>query len=362
MRKYIGALLLLAAGLMIASPALLAQDALSAVLPAPWENRVGTQVIYFYEDSGAAAPTGFKAFLTITNTSITTSVTVHIQVYTSGCQEVFDYIDKLTPADQHVIDPQNFKKNSGGAVIGAGAPGKFVVTITSVNPATTLSDRRVYSHNWLTGQQWQAHAGSDRASSVNAVSRMAVSSVGAALPDGTQVLGTAATGFLQNIKPTILLVNSFFAPASLSAGTPSGNRLSIISVSDNYSPADNTYRIFGTGVSLTNLVFDNKENPFSVPPRTVKCWSDFSIGIDADLANYTGSALNAAIASGGWLRMQPGATGNLLYGTFEQQLGKFGGRSYLVGIGRQGSTTLPILFNFNPATGVVTTGTTTQNP
>jgi hypothetical protein len=86
----------------------MAQDALSAILPSPYTARLGSQLVYFWEEgTSATGRTPFKSFLTITNANITLTVTVHFQIYqvitstASGgftCLELFDWIDVLTRA------------------------------------------------------------------------------------------------------------------------------------------------------------------------------------------------------------------------------------------------------------------------
>jgi len=82
MKNCLRALLLVTIGVMLLSPIAMAQDALSAILPSPYTTRVGSQLIYFYEDGANLGARGsFQSFLTVTNHNITTGIVVHFQFY-----------------------------------------------------------------------------------------------------------------------------------------------------------------------------------------------------------------------------------------------------------------------------------------
>jgi len=391
MKNFVRALLLVTIGACLLSPIAMAQDALSVILPAPYTSRVGTQLLYFYEDGANLGARGsFQSFMTITNTNITTGVIVHFQFYVAvggTCQELFDFVDVLTPNQRFIFDPKAVRRPSnfgGGPIVGTatgsdgGGAGRFIMTATPiVNPG--LNDYRAASFNWLTGQLWVSDILKSATWMTNAVSRMGVDVAGGPLADGTRIdgaLATAATpvpntNYLQMFRPQILAVNSFFKTTGVGAvqpGVPFGNRLTVFSWVDQYSGVDPFYRITPGSGTLSSFVFDDLEDAFSVPPRSYNCLTEWVIapdvaGATGNFTDFLGTALTSAVSSsGGWLRMRVALTANLqsIMGWFSQYLGTFGGGDFLVGIGRQGTNGL-IITSTNGA-GATATGTSTNAP
>lgn len=380
MKNTFRALLLVTIGALLLSPIAMAQDALSVILPAPWTNRVGTQIIFFYEDGANLGARGsFQSFLTITNTNITTGVFVHFQFYqvvtSSGssttCQELFDFVDLLTPGQRFIFDPKGIKRPSnfgGGAIVGTATDGRYILTATPIVNFFT-NDLRALSFNWLSGQIWVSDINKSATWMTNAVSRMGVDSVGGPLPDGTIITGVG--NFLQMFRPQILAVNSFFKTAgagAVQAGVPFGNRLTVMSIQDEYAGVDPFYRIRPVQTSLSSFVFDDQENAFSVPPRTATCLQEWVIapdvaGASGNWPDFLGPALTSAVAStGGWLRMRVTLNNALqsVFGWFSQYLGTFGGGDYLIGIGRQATSGL--LITTTNGAGAIQTPISTTTP
>jgi hypothetical protein len=380
MKNRVRALLLVTIGALLLSPMAMAQDALSVVLPAPYTTRVGTQLMYFYEDGANLGARGsFQSFMTIVNTSITSGVYVHFQFYvasTSTCQELFDFVDYLTPGQRFIFDPKGVRRPSnfgGGAIVGTATDGRYILTATPiVNPAT--NDLQASSFNWLSGQIWVSDIGKSATWMTNAVSRLAVDAFGGPVPDGFVLQGATNGLWLQMFRPQILAVNSFFKTAGAGAvqpGVPFGNRLSVFTFIDSYFGVDPFYRITGGTVTLSSFVFDDQENAFSVPPRTAQCVTEWVIAPDVanasgNFADFLGPALTSAVAStGGWLRMRVSGfdTNESALGWFSQYLGTFGGGDYLIGIGRQGVSSLSITSGngaASPSATIVTTSSTTN--
>jgi hypothetical protein len=239
------ALLLLTLGLVL-SQAAMAQDALSTVLPAPYTSRAGSQLMYFFEDGANLGARGsFQSFLTITNTNITTGVWVHYQFYTvtqsssSGCVELFDFVDYLTPGQRHIFDPKGIRGTFYlTSLVGFATDGRYVMTATPVLVAPSYispspADLRAVSFNYLSGQIWVSDIGKSATWMTNAVPRMAVDVLGGPLVDNTILDGV--TTFLQMYRPIILSVNSFFRTAGAGAvqpGVPFGNRMTLFSWTD----------------------------------------------------------------------------------------------------------------------------------
>lgn len=376
MKNRVRALLLVTIGALLLSPIAMAQDALSVILPAPYTTRVGTQLIYFYEDGANLGARGsFQSFLTITNTSITSGVYVHFQWYvvtSSTCQELLDVVDYLTPGQRFIFDPKGLRRPSnfgGGAIFGTATDGRYVMTATPiVNPFT--NDLRALSFNWLSGQIWISDIGKSATWMTNSISRLAVDSLGGPLADGLALEGSANGNWLQMFRPQTLIVNSFFKTAGAGAvqpGVPFGNRLTVFTWIDSYFGVDPFFRILPGAVTLSTFVFDDQENAFSVPPRTVNCVTEWVIAPDVasasgNWADFLGPALTNAVAStGGWMRMRVSgmSTDESVTGWFSQYLGTFGGGDFLIGVGRQGVSGLVITSSTNAGGPATLTSTTT---
>jgi len=164
---------------------------------------------------------------------------------------------------------------------------------------------------------------------------------------------------LQEFQPQYLIVNSFFRTAGAGAvaqGVPFGNRMTLWSWRDEYTNLQAMYRITPGAVTLNSFVFDNAENAFSVPPRTISCVKEFTIAPDSigsscnsnglcsngNFQDFLGAALTSAVNNtGGWMRMRvdgyPTAGRQSVIGWFSQYLDTFGGGDYLIGVGRVNS-------------------------
>jgi len=384
--KNIGrALLLLTLGLVLMSQAAMAQDALSVILPSPYSSRVGSQLMYFFEDSSSGSRGNIQSFLTVTNTNISNGVNVHYQFYvstsassTNGCLELFDFVDYLSPGKTHIIDPRAVKGASAGGLFFA-TEGRFIMTVTPVQSGTTPADLRAVAFNWLSGQIWVSDINKSATWMTNAVPRMAVDSLGGPLVDGTILLGSDNGNWLQMFRPIIISVNTFFKTAGAGAvqpGVPFGNRLTLVTFADQYTNAQQMYRILPTTANLNSFVFDNDENAFSVPSRPISCITEYTIAPDVpgsscsgqtglcsngNFADFLGTALSSAVnTTGGWLRMRVSSYGanQSILGWFSQYLGTFGGGDFLVGQGRAAQTGLFITVS-NGAGGTLSTASTT---
>jgi len=378
-------------GLMILAPAAMAQDAMSVDLPSPYSSRVGSQLIYFWEDGANLGARGsYQSFLTIVNTNITTSVTVHFQVYqvvTSNsaggfsCIELFDIVDGLTPGQRYIFDPKNMRRPLNGALIGQATGGRFMMTASSLAVGlfgSDLSDVRLRSFNWLSGQIWMSDVVRAATRMTNAVPRMAVDGFGGPLASDILLLGAAGTSaptvgcpgtfscttgvspgsevdgdtYLQRFRPQILAINSFFRTASpngVQQGVPFGNRLTLITFVDQYFFTDPFFRLIPATATLTSFVFDDAENPYSITPRPFTCIKEFTLapdvaGASGNWEDFLGTPLTSAVAAtGGWMRMRvsdlSAVVNQSIFGWFSQSLGPFGGGDLLIGIGRQGPGT-----------------------
>lgn len=393
MKNCLRALLLVTIGVMLLSPIAMAQDALSAILPSPYTTRVGSQIIYFYEDGANLGARGsFQSFMTITNHNITTGVIVHFQFYqvfvssgsTTSCQELFDFVDALTAGQRYIFDPKAIRRPSnfgGGAIVGTATDGRYIMTATPI-VSFLANDLRALSFNWLSGQIWVSDIGKSATWMTNAVSRMGVDRFGNPLADGQGIFGPSSVAggndqYLQMFRPQILAVNSFFRTSGAGAvqpGVPFGNRLTVMSWVDQYFGVDPFFRLLPASADLSSFIFDDQENAFSVPTRRVTCLQEWVIAPDVagaagNFPDFIGPALTSAVAaSGGWMRMRVAfVTGGLqsILGWFSQYLGTFGGGDYLIGIGRQGLVIAgapAILITNTNSSGTIVTAVSTTNP
>lgn len=357
--KNFGRALVLLLGLVLLSQAAMAQDALSKTLPAPWTSRVGSQLMYFFEDGDSLGARGkFQSFLTIVNTNITSPVAVHFQFYIidgNGCTELFDFVDFLTPGQRHIIDPKGVRGTWNLGLVGFATNGRYLMTATPVGILNySPADLTAISFNYLSGQIWVSDILKTATWMTNAVSRMAVNVHGGALASGFGLDGVLNT--LQVFQPQYVIVNSFFRTAGAGAvaqGVPFGNRLTLFSWIDQYTNLQMMFRIQTGNITLNSFVFDNAENAFSVPPKTVSCVTEYTIAPDTigsscstttglcsngNFRDFLGSALTSAVNNtGGWLRMRVDSYlhgRHNLIGWFSQYLDVFGGGDYLIGVGR----------------------------
>lgn len=330
MKKFFGALLLLPLVLVVMAQMVSAQDAMSVILPSPYNSRVGSQLLYFFEDGKRDVNT-FKTYLTITNTSLDTYVAIHFQYYKNDCTELFDYVDILTPGQTYVIEPSIVKttplNRQGQQIRGFATDGRYLLTATAIDASVDPMDLRAIAFNYLTGQIFITNTTTGSCWGTNAISRMAVDWFGSPIPMGTcainyikgpfgqfpyaigsfPALPCAGTGttlrgfqydssyatvaagqvdlrvrskFLQMFRPALLYVNHFFEPIyvdPINNNSAFGNRLTMVAFKDNYSTATNWYKLESDSATVTSFVFDNLEQALSVPQRTITCVTEWTI-------------------------------------------------------------------------------------
>jgi len=386
--KNFGRALVLLLGLVLFCQAAMAQDALSKTLPAPWTSRVGSQLMYFFEDGDSLGARGkFQSFMTIVNTNITSPVAVHFQFYvldgsSSGCTELFDFVDFLTPGQRHIFDPKGIRGTWNLGLVGFATNGRYLMTATPVGIASySPADLTAISFNYLSGQIWVTDILKTATWMTNAVSRMAVNRDGGPLASGWFLDGVLNT--LQVFQPQYLIVNSFFRTAGAGAvaqGVPFGNRMTMFTWQDQYTNLQMMFRIIPGSVTLNSFVFDNAENAFSVPPRTVSCVTEYTIAPDTigsscnsnglcsngNFRDFLGAALTSAVNNtGGWLRMRIDAYANVrhnLIGWFSQYLDVFGGGDYMIGVGHPNPGGVTITSSVGAGTDASVVTTTAAGP
>jgi len=422
MKKYFGALLLLPLVLMVMAQFATAQDTMSAVLSTPYNSRPGSQIIYYFNEGSLGSGTdSYKSWMTITNTSADTAVLVHYQFYNvDKCAEVFDYVDVLTPQDTTVINPSNLVTINGD-FRGTIPAGKYLLTATAIDATLGQGiDTRAISFNYLAGTQVITNLATGSAFGGNAVSRMAVNAYGASLDAGScfttpkdftnlsgryaigdstfaagfpgcnSSMGAAVPGYtltgllgslngnhvtntggihetyrlLQQFRPATLIVPHFFSPLFVDAynngnSVAFGNRLTLVSVSDIYTDTGNTFKLVSATTTYTPWFIDNDEQPFSLPPRTAICVTEYTLspravgggyagagslaGIGAD---FIGAGIYLAANDGGYIKMNATPTAGLssYFGWFSQSVSdtnnglSAGYGDLLVGLGRKDVT------------------------
>ncbi len=401
MKKFFGALLLLPVLVLVMAQFASAQDAMSVILPSPYNSRVGSQLLYFFED-GAASRTGstFLSYLTITNTSIDTYVAIHYQYYLPDCSEHFNYVDILTPGQTYVITPSKVMttklNRQGQQVRGYATDNRYLMTATAIDASKYPANHQAIAFNYLTGQIFITNVGKGSTWGTNAIARMAVDALGAPLPAsscpinfnmtqqgqmvpyaigqiapipagcvaGHTLLGPTNGKWLQMYRPNLLYVNHFFEPLAVdqidAAKSAFGNRLTMVAFKDNYQTATMWFKIETDTSSVTSFVFDNYENALSVPQRDIKCLTEWTIsprGVAGTAANQWyvsskdgqvgGDFLSLAFVEhvqlGGWLRMSVTAIGSAqgsLFGWISQALAAYGNGDLLIGEGRKDSNGL----------------------
>jgi len=392
MKKFFGVLLLLPVLILMMAQFASAQDAMSVILPSPYNSRVGSHLLYFFEDGASRTGSTFLSYLTITNTSIDTYVAIHYQYYLADCSEHFNYVDILTPGQTYVITPSKVMttklNRQGQQVRGYATDNRYLMTATAIDASRYPADHRAIAFNYLTGQIFITNVGKGSTWGTNAIARMAVDAAGSPLaavscpinfnmtqqgqmvpyaigqfPVGCAVAGHTLLGsvngkYLQMFRPKLLYVNHFFEPLAVdqidAAKSAFGNRLTLVAFKDNYQTATSWFKIETDTSSVTSFVFDNYENALSVPQRDIKCVTEFTIsprGVAgaagsqwyvADKAGQVGGdflslAFVEHVQLGGWLRMTVTAIGNSqgsLFGWISQALAAYGNGDLLIGEGR----------------------------
>ena len=282
-----------------------AQDSAGAIT-----TRASSQLVLWYDEDA-----GRESFLQITNTSPTTPVEVHIQIYTSDdltrCVEA-DFNDVYTMNDTHVYELDNILLNQGEAGTPAPVPSvdgtKGFVVIT---PVVGAGDNTAISFQNLLGTIYiDRDVGS--AFNIAAAGRDAVDLTnGIIVPDGTPLDGVS-TGYLQ-IRPDELTFNVTDADVGLSIY----DEIDVVSFvfNDQFGPAGLLgYRAVPGESTFSPFLFDFQEVPGSCPIITNTCFNNWGVNAQFPADNQltdpgvnvcdavTLGAQNDGIISG-WMRL-----------------------------------------------------------
>jgi hypothetical protein len=231
-----------------------------------------------------------ETILQITNTSVTTPISIHVQLLSQpGCVD-HDFTDTLTPADTVVYDLEaEFLKrnpvNAAGLPIPQepgtgnvaadpnvnvdGTMGLVIITATS----GAQVEAPAIAHNHLHGRLdfyndlSGAIGDTNTLYTYNMVARSAVSSGGAPLADGSAVNGT--TGFLEQIIPSVMHIHYTDAFDQNSEPVVFAD-LMMAAFSDDYTTG--FYRATGaTSDTYTKTVYDEDEQESSCNTISFSC-------------------------------------------------------------------------------------------
>ena len=255
-----------------------AQDSAGAIT-----TRASSQLVLWYDEDTIVAR---DSFLQITNTSPTTPVEVHIQIYSSDaatrCVEA-DFNDVLTMNDTHIYELNNIQLNQGEAGTPAPVPSvagtKGFVVIT---PVVGAGDNTAISFQNMLGTVFVLEGIFGGSSQIAAAGRDAVDLTnGIIVPDGTPLDGVS-TGYLQ-IRPDELTFNVTDIDAASAAFT----NIDVISFvfNDQFGPAGLLgYRAVPGESTFSPFLFDFQEIPGSCPIITNTCFNNW--GLNAQFPAY----------------------------------------------------------------------------
>ncbi len=354
--------------ILVLLPSVLAQESQSPILSSSWTGRLAGQLIYAYEDGATALRGTYKSRLSVTNTSLNTYAAVHYQFYTWQLAEYFDFIDILTPGQTLAIDPSGIRtsplSNTPNVLRGYATGGRYVMTVTPIDPRNEPGSMKAIAFNQLLGQISVTHLESGSTCVMNAIGRLAVNSQGEPVSYGTAsynyardnmstAVNYAAGNILdgssmlfQKIRPKSLLLKSFLATSSAAGhirqGIPFGNRLAFLAFEDNYATTSNWYRLEPGSASLTANVYSGSVSSMvqAVPAKTVTNLDEFTVAPSVLVKGNFGDFLELSIPnsfqdSGGWVNIGStisAANGNLV-GWFSQNGPTSSGGDYLIGSG-----------------------------
>ncbi len=257
----------------------------------------------FWYDNAPTGQEGFDgdfdrrfAFLQVTNASVDTPVTVHIQIFSSGgtnlvegecapadilnCRET-NFFDFFTAQDTNLYNLEDLHSNepSNPDEVGVDLNGtKGLVVIT---PIDGIGTGNAISHQHMFGTTRILDIGPGfSAFRINAVGRDAVSfSNGAIVPDGTELDGVD-NGYVL-LQPEFMYIN-WIDWNDLTFGFFDGS-MDIVSIAfiDDYVGPFGGYSAVPGAVLWTSLQFDANEQPISCGSIPQNCF--FDIGINEDV-------------------------------------------------------------------------------
>src|SRR3990170_5135847 len=271
--KVLGLSVIVLMGLMITSNA-------QVIVPVGTTTRQSSQLIMWYDQ---VSDLGRFSFIQVTNGSLDSGVTIHVQIFASECTDfnldtfecdgqVFrcvehDFNDFLTPGDTDVFDLGNLSgidiENTKGFV---------VVTAVQEENGEAISFQHLFGNSYVYDL---ALPGMHR---LNSMGRDAVSfTTGNITPEGDPLNGVS-NGFVL-IQPEVLKFN-YIEILEVDGHEGFTNLADVISISfaDDYDgSALEGYAAEPADATWTPLIFDESETPTSCSPVPQDCFFDIGL-------------------------------------------------------------------------------------
>ena len=266
--------------------------AISQVVPVGKTEEQASQLIFWYDQT--FDDFGRFSFIQVTNAG-NVGVDIHVQIFASDdsvtCRE-FDFDDFLTANDTNIYDLFNLPAFDITDTKG------FVV----ITPINNTFDRDAISFQNLFGNSIIFDLAFGTQYSLNAQGRDAVSfTTGGVTPDGT-VLDGLANGYVL-IQPDVLKFNFAGVAGFL-------NLADIVSIAFVDIYGDDGYKADDGFATLTPLMFDTEERPFSCDVIPQDCFFDYGlneiIGAANPLVNGGAVLCPDTFIFEGWVKMSVG--------------------------------------------------------
>lgn len=266
--KFLGGCLLVVMAIAIfsSSPDVAKADSVSGVVNSP-----SSQLVIPYDERSFR-----HTHVQVTNTSLDTDVTVHLQLLdANGCEELNKF-DTFTPNDTHVYSLDSLVSNSTFTDLGLSGEDRSGYGILVITPvADGLADPAAIAFNNLHGTVsiFQVGKSIENEYRFNAPGRLAVDAAGNPLEDGTRLDGVVAG--LEEATPGQLLYHYNDGGFDVTAD------LILFAISDNYFGGADYIPGSGTSASYRSTVFDNEEVDLSCGSISVECID--IVGINSNL-------------------------------------------------------------------------------
>ena len=256
----------------------------------------GDQLLFFYDGRSGRVP-----FLNVGNPSPTSAVVVDIAFYPQSLESRLGDAAATIPALGHLlIDPT---QAAGGVAIGNAG----LAVVTAVANGTR---EPIVPPEPLVGGFTLANVPIDSAFGENPIGRLATTSDGVRAVAGTTVDGDEVA--FQRFTPDMLIVPLFFNPAQLGPVENDGNRVVLVSFSDQYG---DPFDVRPRGDSVEASIFDGDGALVSNTSLRVQ---------GVHLTNAQALAGLIELDSSGKIFFDVDAGAGSVFGLFSQSLGPFG--------------------------------------
>lgn len=247
---------------------------------------------WLYSDAGAFSTTsiggqliamwilkgGRSTELQVTNQSLSSSVSLHVQIFDENCVEIVDFCDSYTPEDTHTYDMANLVRNTGTTITVEDLTGRegFVAVTPNVNCGT---DFRAIAFPQLSGDmRINGPQGYQYGAKMWARDTGTLFDCASTTDSGFKILdGVGDCGF-----ETVLPSRFSGVFSTLPGADASRADLVFINISDVYTPS--SYIPFGGSVVLEPLMFDLNEVVQSCPPLNA-CYKRVGLNSEVPLSD-----------------------------------------------------------------------------